>query len=105
MVVSAGASVGWTLDSARTTLFRLDFYANDACDDSGSGEAQTPLGSVDVRTDDERARGGRHADGDAGRPGQLVTMTATRRTLSGGSFLRPGRLHETSELSPCVVAS
>ena len=89
------------------TLFRLDFYANDACDDSGSGEGQTPLGSVDVRTDDTG-----HAEGDtpmaAPRRGQQVTMTATRRTLAGG-FPLPSPLvpvlHETSELSPCVAAS
>ena len=101
VIVSAGASVLWTFDGAAGREVRLDFYANDACDASGSGEAQTPLGSVvrDAPTTPE------HAEGDApiaAAAGQLVTMTATRTTPLGPLL---SVLHETSELSPCVAAS
>jgi hypothetical protein len=83
--------VGWELDSVQNTTFRLEFYASSTCDPSGSGEAETYLGTVDVTTD---ANG--HIEGSepvAPGSGVHVTMTATR--LAGVA------VRSTSELSPC----
>ncbi len=40
-----------TLNSTASTSFRLEFFANPACDSSGNGEGQTFLGATSVTTD------------------------------------------------------
>ena len=52
---AGGGKVTWTLASAATTSYRLEFFASDACDASGSGEAQRFLGA------DHRRRRARRA--------------------------------------------
>ncbi len=78
---SGGGKVTWTLASAATTSYRLEFFASDACDTSGNGEAQRFLGASTVVTDAAGQAG-------AGTPasvaaGEQVTMTATRLTAAG----------------------
>jgi hypothetical protein len=82
-----------TLNSAASTSFTLEFFANAACDRSGNGEGQRPLGQIVVATD---------ASGNIGfvanlsiqvPPGQLITATATD---PGGN---------TSEFSSCSIVS
>ena len=95
-VVAAGdtITVDGTLDSLADTLYRLDIYANAACDAALSGEGEGWLGSTQASTD---ASG--HLDwsfdGDATIAagfGDVITMTAT--DPSGN----------TSEFSVCDAA-
>lgn len=46
----AGTRVSGTLNSAASTAFTVDFYANPSCDASGNGEGQTYLGTTTVNT-------------------------------------------------------
>ena len=83
------SSVEGTLESAPSTNFTLQFFANTSCDPTGFGEAQTPIGFAAVTTD---AAG--HASFGTSLtvpPGQALTATATDASGS------------TSELSPCVL--
>jgi hypothetical protein len=93
---SGGGKVTWTLASAATTSYRLEFFANDACDASGSGEAQRFLGATTVVTDGVGQAGGSTPATVAA--GEQVTMTATRLTAAGAP-------RETSEPSACVTVS
>jgi hypothetical protein len=104
---ATATTVDWTLESEPGQRYRLEFYANDACDGSGSGEAQTYLGSIDTRTD---ANGNADVDGStvtaipAG-AGRHVSMTATAVVLTGAFpnlVLAP---RSTSELAPCEQAA
>jgi CSLREA domain-containing protein len=96
--VSSGSqtTVRGTLDSLASTDFRIEFFANTACDASGYGEGQTLLGAVNVTTD---------ANGDAMinatlpvavAAGSSITATATRLNL--------GNPAETSEFSQCLAS-
>ena len=94
VVESAATGDGTTeitgvLDSAAGKTYTVDLYANAACDPSGHGEGERPLGSVDVTTD-----GSGHATF-AFSPGTAVpareTITATATTPDGS----------TSEFSAC----
>ncbi|HEY7574539.1 MAG TPA: right-handed parallel beta-helix repeat-containing protein [Thermoanaerobaculia bacterium] len=98
ILATAGSASGATvitgaLNSLPGAAYRVDFYANDACDPSGNGEGQRYLGATSVATD---------AGGDAAiavslaastTPGEQVTATATD---AGGN---------TSESSPCIVVT
>ena len=84
--------VEWELETEKDSTYRLEFFVSDACDPSGSGEAQTHVETIQVDTD---------ANGDAddttaiaAAVGQQVTMTATK--LGANDAPR-----STSELSPC----
>lgn len=86
------SSVTWEFESEKDTDYRLEFFASDECDPSGSGEGQDYLGFVDVTTD---------ANGEADDTmalevgdGRQITMTATRLTANA-------TLRSTSEFSPC----
>lgn len=52
-IVSSGGNttISGTLDSAFSTQFRIEFFANNKCDTSGFGEGENYLGSTDVTTD------------------------------------------------------
>ena len=96
VLTSAGSSAGMTtitgaLNSTLDTLFTLEFFVSPACDASGFGEGQTPIGTAMVMT---------NAAGDAPinvtlpvtvPPGQVITATATNPTNS------------TSEFSQCII--
>ncbi len=80
------------LNSTPNTTFRLEFFANPACDSSGNGEGQTFLGFSNVNTN-----GSGNAVINVTLPtfvadGQFITATATD----------PG--NNTSEFSACVAA-
>ncbi len=87
-------NVQGALDSTASTSFRVEFFANATCDNSGSGEGRTFLGSATVTT---------NASGDAAintnvpvsiLVGQAITATATNNTTN-----------DTSEFSACVSAT
>ena len=85
--------VEWELETVAGKTYRLEFFANDACDPSGSGEGQTFLGTIEVTTDN-------NGEADDTTPlavpaGKFVSMTATR--LTDGNLLA----RSTSEFSPC----
>jgi parallel beta-helix repeat protein len=44
-------TIDWTLDSLADTTFRVEFYSSATCDDSGYGEGEAFLHSVEVTTD------------------------------------------------------
>ena len=86
----ASTSVAGTMSSAPSTAYRVEFFANGACDGSGSGEGRDFLGATDVSTD-----GGGSGTIDVTFPvaakGPYVTATATDPAGN------------TSEFSPCVL--
>ncbi len=87
-VLAAGnAAVQASLNSTPNSSFTLEFFSNEACDDSGFGEGQTPLGTASVVTD---------ASG-------LGTLTTTFPSLSGTVLTATATDAEgnTSEFSPC----
>jgi hypothetical protein len=88
------STVEWEFESEPDTDYRLEFFASDECDPSGSGEGQDYLGFVDVRTDNN-GEADDTSDFAVG-AGRHVTMTATRLNASG-------RLRSTSEFSPCEL--
>jgi uncharacterized repeat protein (TIGR01451 family) len=72
-------SIRGTLNSTPNTTFRVEFFANAACDTSGNGEGQTFIGAVDATTDaNGNAGGGNGFTLTAALPvNQFVTATAT----------------------------
>ncbi len=91
-VFPGGTSAAGTLNSTPSALFRVEVFANDACDGSGNGEGQTFVGTQDVMTD---------AGGDAS-----FTVTLAQ-PLPAGTILTAtatGPDGSTSELSPCTAA-
>jgi parallel beta-helix repeat protein len=90
---ASATEVEWDLETEPNATYRLEFFVNDACDPSGSGEGQTHLDTIQVTTD-------ANGDADDTTPlalpvGKHVTMTATRLVGAGLTA------RSTSELSPC----
>jgi hypothetical protein len=103
VVTAADATAGtvdWTLDGLGLTHYRLEFYASPFCDGSGNGEGQHYLGSVYATTNAKGRAHGTTATATPPAAGDNITMTATRRTLTGLMPLTSA-VHETSEFSPC----
>lgn len=102
---AAAGSVAWTLQGLPSTGYRLEVYASPVCNASGTGEGQWYLGALNVTTDGKGEAAGTTSTPTPPAAGDHLTMTATRRTVSGAV---PGPLsavfHETSEFSPYVVA-
>jgi hypothetical protein len=103
---AAAGTIAWSLRGLPDTGYRLEFYASPVCNASGTGEGQRYLGAVNVNTDGDGEAAGVTPTATAPAAGDHVTLTATRRTVAGPL---PGplsaELHETSEFSPCEVAS
>ncbi len=82
------------LDSRPNRAYRLEFFANTACDPSGHGEGQRYLGSAQVSTD---------ASGSA-----VFNKTLSSTTVGAGEFVSATatdlRREDTSEFSGCVEA-
>ncbi len=103
-----------TLNSTADTTFRIEFFANTACDPSGFGEGQTFLGFTSVTTDGGGNAGINVALPTAVPAGQFITATATRlevemvpasRVLTAPATKRQGgglSPVETSEFCQCV---
>ena len=74
---AADSTIAGTLNSTATTMFRLEFFANAACDPSGHGEGETFLGATTVTTDGAGdVRFTATLPGTV-RAGQFLTATAT----------------------------
>jgi hypothetical protein len=93
--VSAGGSttIQGTLDSTANTTFRIEFFANTACDPSGNGEGQMFLGFTTVTTD-ANCNASFNVTLPATIPaGQFITATATDPNGN------------TSEFSQCLTVT
>jgi hypothetical protein len=94
-------TVRYSLNSAPSRAYRIDFYASPAPDPSGFGEGKTYLGSAQVTTDSNG-----NANGSANLPtgveaGSYVTATAT---FSGAANTSPnGGTSEFSQAVPALV--
>lgn len=84
-------TISGTLNSASSQSYRIEFFANDACDGSGSGEGERYLGFVEVVTDGAGNASFNVTGLPLTTPGEFVTSTATD-ILFGN----------TSEFSACV---
>src|SRR5262245_59505973 len=92
-IFPGGTSVGGTLNSTLNTTFRIEVFANDACDPSGNGGGQSFVRANDAVTTD----GSGHADftvtfAQSLPAGTILTATATAPDNS------------TSEFGPCTAA-
>jgi hypothetical protein len=94
-VLDGGLAIGattasGTLDGTPSTTFIVDLYVNAACDPSGNGEAETPIGSADVATD---------ATGHAAFTIPLLAAATVGQVLTATATDPQGN---TSELSACT---
>lgn len=87
--VGGGTLVVGVMNSTPMTLFTLEFFANPACDASGSGEGQTFVGTLAVSTD---------ASGAASFSTTFPTMVPLNQFLTA-TTTDPG--NNTSEFSAC----
>ena len=85
-VVSSAVSGSTSLNSTANTEFRIEFFANTACDPSGNGEGQTFLGFENVTTDGT----GNVSFSTTVAVGQFITATTTDPAGN------------TSEFSECI---
>lgn len=90
--VNGGTHVEGALNSAANTQYRIEFFANDECDDSGYGEGQAYLGFTDTMTDGTGTAVFTVDLPVAASVGDQITATATDPD------------DNTSEFSPCIVA-
>jgi titin len=88
-LTNTGTLVKGTLTSTPNTDFTLEFFANDACNASGYGEGQNPLGDATVTTGPNGQVAFVVTVG-AANPGQFIAATATD----------PG--NNTSAFSNCI---
>jgi CSLREA domain-containing protein len=82
------------VDSKASQWYEVQYFANDACDPSGSGEGRTYLGTGPALTDASGHYSGIHTLTTSVGLDQLITATAT------DSLTR-----DTSEFSPCVAVT
>ena len=87
---SGRTTIKGTLNSTANTEFRLEFFANTACDPSGHGEGETFLGSTAVTTDGTGNGSFSVSLGTTVPVGQFITSTATDPD------------NNTSEFSQCI---
>lgn len=86
----AGLTVTGSLNSAANAAYRLEFFANPACDGAGNGEGQVFVGSLEVTTNASGQAVINQTFPTVVPAGQVIAATATR--LSTG---------DTSEFSAC----
>ncbi|MBZ0292548.1 MAG: CSLREA domain-containing protein, partial [Anaerolineae bacterium] len=90
-VVGGGdVTLAGTLNSTANTQFRIEFFANAACDASGYGEGETYLGFAEVTTD---GSGNALID-------ETLTASASLGQFITATAIDPGG--NTSEFSACV---
>jgi CSLREA domain-containing protein len=93
VVFGGGTTIDGTLDSTPDTTFRIEIFANDACDASGNGEGETFVGGKDDVTTDANGDASFTVTLDQDVPAGTI-MTATAIAPDGS----------TSEFSPCTQA-
>src|SRR5207237_2344465 len=88
---STTTTIQGTLNSTAGTQFRIEFFANAACDPSGNGEGQTFLGFLNTTTDASCNANFSFSFPNASAPGPIITATATDPN------------NHTSEFSACAT--
>ncbi|MCC7387249.1 MAG: hypothetical protein IT431_00625 [Phycisphaerales bacterium] len=93
---TAGSAIRITgsLNSHANTSYRVEFFANAACDPTGYGEGETYLGAVEVTTDGSGNAAIDATLGASAPAGAFITATATDLALGA-----------TSEFGACVEAA
>jgi len=99
VALGTGTEVSWTLDSLASSNFRLEFFAVNACDASGHGEAGRFLDERLVKTDYNGMAALTTQTAGRANVGQYVVMTATYVSVVGPPLV----LGATSEFSACVL--
>lgn len=94
--VGGATTINGTLNSLATTMFRIEYFVNDACDASGNGEGQTFLSAQTVTTDASGNAPLNVTFASAFAIGKVITATATRLDAMGNPV-------ETSEFSQCLA--
>ena len=96
-VVTSNITITGTLNTITNTGYRIEFFANDACDPSGYGEGQRYLGAQRVTTDE------------SGNVAFTVTLTETAPSVAqvGNQItaLASDAAGNTSEFSRCIPAT
>jgi hypothetical protein len=82
-----------SLNSAASSTYRVEFFANSSCSGSGNGEGKTFLGATTVNTDGACNAAINFVVPNASVTGPFITATATDAS------------NNTSEFSACVLAS
>jgi hypothetical protein len=95
LTVGGLTTVVGVLQSTPSRAFRIEVFANAACDPSGYGEGQTFVGDVEVNTD---------SAGSASFVAQVVLPSGQSAVTATATSMPPGGLGMTSEFSPCVGA-
>jgi hypothetical protein len=91
-------NVDGTFRGQPNTSHTIEFFRNSACDRSGSGEGQEPVATFGIRTDDLGSASFLvHFTAAHGRPGWIITATATQNVRPTEPFLR-----NTSAFSRCI---
>jgi hypothetical protein len=90
----SGTSVTGTLTGSASEAYFVEFFANQSCDENGSGEGQTPIGGLEVNTGSDGAVAISAHGLDPIPVGQTV-ITATATAIKGS----------TSEFSKCITAT
>jgi len=85
-----GTTINGALNSQPSQTYRLEFFANAACDPSGNGEGQTYLGFTNVTT---------NGSGDGVFSANLAVVTSTGQFITA-TAADPN--NNTSEFSACV---
>lgn len=90
VVANGNVTLSGTLNSVPSTTYRLEFFANAACDATDFGEGETYLDSIDVTTD---------ADGNASFGPMAIAVPAGKLEFTATATDPDGN---TSEFSQCV---
>jgi photosystem II stability/assembly factor-like uncharacterized protein len=96
---ATATTIQGTLNSTPSTQFRVDFYSNEVCDQSGNGEGQTYLGSTNVTTD-----GACNANFNVSVPnsvvsGSIITAVATNPAGNTSEFSKCTKVVSTVQFS------
>jgi hypothetical protein len=92
-IAGGNVTISGTLDSAPSTTFRVEFFANASCNTSGHGEGRTFLGSANVTT----------ASNCVSAFGPLAFAVPAGQTVITASATDSG--NNTSEFSTCFTAA
>lgn len=90
---NGSAALKGTLESSPSTTYTLAFYGNSACDPSGFGEGEMPLGGATVATDEN------------GWAAFDFTVAPTQTVPAGFTATATDADRNTSEFSPCAGLS
>ena len=86
MAGAVNTTIQGTLNSTPSTTFRIEFFANASCDNSGNGEGQTFLGFTNTTTDVSCNANFSFSVPNASVTGSIITATATDPSNNTSEF-------------------